>query len=396
MSLATPSEPLHQDTSGAGEELVQTGRIPVHSVVIVVPTERAMQPRKHHPSPQLPVLCTPHREALQGVPELRARGAAFARLFARPILAPLQRKPEKLAPRWRCGGLATARQQPGLVPCQLQSAFPHALAQHGVESFGVLPMFACAPLIVRIAEQARFAVTVPFDHFLTPQIERIVQRDIGEERGNRAPWRASRRRMPHGAVGVEPPRFAPLREQPSPCTVSTALRPPPEEPLMVEVVARPNPFIPLSTTHRQTPRQQSRSPTPALRSSAAVWCGSRRARALPAWALSLSPPVTPGSCGCPRPPRMGSRHRPSLPPGLPFPRRPSPSAWLSPSHARCAVLPPTPTLASALPRVAHPSLRRPHGARPGGDRGTTPLSCPPNLGPARPSLTSGHPPPSRW
>src|SRR5205807_690621 len=114
LSLATPIEPLHQDTYGAGEARLQPGRIPMHSVVIGVPTELALPPLTQHTAPQMPGLCTPRREALQGVPELLARGAAFAMLFARPILAPGTRKPEQLKPRWRCCGMATARPQPCL------------------------------------------------------------------------------------------------------------------------------------------------------------------------------------------------------------------------------------------------------------------------------------------
>jgi hypothetical protein len=91
---------------------------------------------------------------------------------------------------------------------------------------------------------------------------------------------------------------------------------------MVGIVKRPNTFIPLSTTHRQTTGQKSRLQTPAIRSSAAVLCCSRRARALTAWAISLSPTVTPWSCGFPRQPRIWSRHRPSLHPCLNLPRMP--------------------------------------------------------------------------
>ena len=115
-SLATPIAPLHQETYGAVKALLQPGSIPVHSVVIVVPTERDIQPLKHHASPQMPVLCTPRRETLQGVPYLLARGAAFAMLFARPILAPMKRTPQQLEPCWCCCGTSTARQQPCRVP----------------------------------------------------------------------------------------------------------------------------------------------------------------------------------------------------------------------------------------------------------------------------------------
>jgi len=115
-SLATPIEPLHQNTYGSVKELLKTGRIPVHSVVVGVPTKLASALLKQHAEPQMPVLCTPRREALESVPSLRARGAAFARRFARPLLAPLERKPQKLEPGWRCAGMSTAWQQPCLVP----------------------------------------------------------------------------------------------------------------------------------------------------------------------------------------------------------------------------------------------------------------------------------------
>src|SRR5438128_6959332 len=45
--------------------------------------------------------------------------------------------------------------------------------------------------------------------------------------------------MPPGAGGVEPPRFEPLLAQPSPCTVSKALRQHPEDPRMVDGVEAP-------------------------------------------------------------------------------------------------------------------------------------------------------------
>ena len=142
------------------------------------------------------------------------------------------------------------------------------------------------------------------------------------------------------------------------------------------LLLRAHTFIPLSPPHRATTEPKSRSPTPAIRSSVAGLYCLRRVRALTAWAISLSPPAPPGSCGCPRPPRLGSCHRPRLPPSLTGPRLPYLRAWLSLSQARCAVLHPHPSLASTLARGAHPSPRRPHGALPGGERCTPPISFP--------------------
>ena len=47
-SLATPIEPLQQATYSAVEELLKTGRIPVHPVVVVVPTKLAIELLKQH------------------------------------------------------------------------------------------------------------------------------------------------------------------------------------------------------------------------------------------------------------------------------------------------------------------------------------------------------------
>ena len=115
-SLATPLEPRPQATSGAVKALGQTGRLPVHSVVMVGPTERARPPRTHHAEPQRPVRFPPRRATRQGVPELLARGAACARRCARPILAPMTRTPQQLAPRWGGGGTSPARPPPCRVP----------------------------------------------------------------------------------------------------------------------------------------------------------------------------------------------------------------------------------------------------------------------------------------
>jgi hypothetical protein len=116
LSLPPPIAPLHQDTDGADDARLPPGRRPVHSVVIVVPTERALQPRNHPTEPQMPGRLPPRRNALQGVPALLARGATCARLFARPLLAPMQRTPSPLNPRWRCCAMAPARPPPCLVP----------------------------------------------------------------------------------------------------------------------------------------------------------------------------------------------------------------------------------------------------------------------------------------
>ena len=229
-SWATPREPLPQDPDGSGKTRVKPGRIPVHAGGIGVPTALALQPRKQHAEPQRPGLFTPRRAARERGPSLLARGAAFARRWPRPLLAPLARQPETRAPGGRGGGLAPAWQPPGLVPGQPQAAWPAALAPPCVASCSVFLRCAGAPRIVCRAAQARFPVPVPLDHGLTPPLACIVSRDSGQAGGNPAPWRAARRRRPHGAVRVEPPCRAPRLAQPSPGAVSKALRQPPEEP----------------------------------------------------------------------------------------------------------------------------------------------------------------------
>jgi len=123
-------------------------------------------------------------------------------------------------------------------------------------------------------------------------------------------------------VPVYHPRFEPLLDRSSEVWACVHLF---QEGRLIDAVKRPNTFIPLSTTHRETTGQKSRSPTLAIRSAVAVLCCSRPARARPVWAIALSPTVTPWSCGFRRRPPIWSRHRPRLHPWLNFPRMPSPS-----------------------------------------------------------------------
>jgi len=123
-------------------------------------------------------------------------------------------------------------------------------------------------------------------------------------------------------VPVYHPRFEPLLDRSSEVWACVHLF---QEGRLIDAVKRPNTFIPLSTTHRETTGQKSRSPTLAIRSAVAVLCCSRPARARTVWAIALSPTVTPWSCGFRRRPPIWSRHRPRLHPWLNFPRRPSPS-----------------------------------------------------------------------
>src|SRR5262249_45728836 len=154
-----------------------------------------------------------------------------------------------------------------------------------------------------------------------PEIQDVVQGDGGRQGAPAAPLGCP------FLLRVPLPLCQHTRVQPLLYVAHDALVPTPvrdalPQPGMVNRLKRPNIFIPLSTTHRPTTCQKSRPPPPATRFSVPFLSCSRLARALTAWAISLSPTATPWSCGPPSPPRMWSRHRRSLFSYLNLPRMP--------------------------------------------------------------------------
>ena len=115
--LAPPIEPLQEYTQGAVEELLEARAVAVYSVVVVIPTELGVQPRKQHAEPPMAILPAPLGEALQGRPQLRARRASLQLRFPRSVLPPAKLNPQELKATLSRGLLAAEGEEARLLGC---------------------------------------------------------------------------------------------------------------------------------------------------------------------------------------------------------------------------------------------------------------------------------------
>jgi hypothetical protein len=94
--LTAAVEPLEQAPEARLEELAQTGHVPVHSVVVVVPSEFRVDPCKQLLQPQVTMCLAPLREPLPRGAQLRSSRAPFEVRPALPISAPPKLESQKL------------------------------------------------------------------------------------------------------------------------------------------------------------------------------------------------------------------------------------------------------------------------------------------------------------
>ncbi len=182
--LAPPIEPLQKDTYHAGDELLETRAVPVHSVVVVIPPELAVYLREQLAEPPMALLSTPLGEALQGRPQFGARRAPLQRRLPPAIPPPVQLKPQELKASlaWRL--VAAEGQDPGLLGCQRQPEFLQAWPQGRVEPFRLCLILKRADVLIGVSEETRFPPTLRLDHVLTPQVQYVGQVPIGQAGGH--------------------------------------------------------------------------------------------------------------------------------------------------------------------------------------------------------------------
>ena len=113
--LAPPIEPLQEDAQRAIEELLEARTVPMHSVVLVIPAEFAVQLLKQHAEPPLAILLAPLGETLQRSTQLGARRAPLQMRFPRPILPPAKLKPQELKTSLSRGLLAAEGEDTSLL-----------------------------------------------------------------------------------------------------------------------------------------------------------------------------------------------------------------------------------------------------------------------------------------
>ena len=93
------------------------------------------------------------------------------------------------------GGEPSELDQPCLVGLQLQAELRESLAKVGEEPLGVTVLLEPHEEVIGVAHDDHVAVRVPTSPLLGPQVEDVVQVDVGEQRRNRCPLRRSRPRL---------------------------------------------------------------------------------------------------------------------------------------------------------------------------------------------------------
>src|SRR3972149_3132893 len=179
-ALAPPVQPLPQSPHGLVEKLFQPVAVTRNPIVVVVPTELELQQGEQFSERHVAALLAPLGEVGQRVAELLAGGPPLDVRLTGAILSPGKLKPEKIEPR--CARLAVPAESnnPAFGGGQLKSELLQTMLQRPVEMLRLVLMFEPADEIICVSNQACLALRVPLDHFVKPQIQRVVQIHIGQ------------------------------------------------------------------------------------------------------------------------------------------------------------------------------------------------------------------------
>src|SRR5438552_736221 len=232
-SLAAPPQGAVPEPPYLGTEREQRRPVHWHPVILQVPDDDRSQPRPHfgdrpvQASPQLgfhlaqlrlqplPDRLPDHREP--PVPLLPADVHEADEVER--LRLPLVGAPSVLGREW------PELQQPRLLGVQLQAELRQPLAELGQEPLGLLPVLKPDDEVIRVPHDDHVAVGLRLPPSPNPEVERVVQVHVGQERRDAAPLGRAlvaprpRSVLPHARVEpfLDQPHDAPVRNplQPS-------------------------------------------------------------------------------------------------------------------------------------------------------------------------------------
>ena len=198
-----PVEPFERPVHRPMEEAVERAGVPAHAIVVVVAPSSRMQTLEERPPRQMPVLCDPFREPLASGLELLACGAPHDAGHAVPIWCPEKLESQKgEAPL--LARVKTAEPAPmGFLWCHLEVEFRQPFGQHAKKPFCVLLQAEGTHPVICIAAQQCFSPTAWFHYFCKPDVQGIVQIDIGEDGRDRTTLRRPSLGMDDLAIRVQ-------------------------------------------------------------------------------------------------------------------------------------------------------------------------------------------------
>lgn len=140
-----------------------------------------MQPLEAVPLRQVPALLAPGAQPLAGGLELCARGTPHDAGHAMPIWHPGAREAQKGAVPLHAGVQTTQPSQVGVLWGHLEAQFLSPLRKHpGAPLRVVLRAKGAAPSVGVAAPQG-LTPTAGLDDFVTPEVQGLVQRHMGQD-----------------------------------------------------------------------------------------------------------------------------------------------------------------------------------------------------------------------
>src|SRR2546427_7688861 len=114
--------------------------------------------------------------------------------FASAILSPVKLKPKEVEPYSTRLRIPAEGNHPALGGGQLKPELAQTMLQRPKEMARFVLILKRADKIIRVPNQASFALCVPFDDFMKPQIQRVMQIHIGQDRRNNSALGSPRHR----------------------------------------------------------------------------------------------------------------------------------------------------------------------------------------------------------
>ena len=204
-ALTSAIEPLPHSPHGLIEELPQSIAVAGNPIVVVVPTEFEIQRWEKLLQRNMTALFAPCREVGQRVAKLLARCPPLQVRLAGAILPPVKLEPKEIEPRCTRLTVPAERNHPALGGGQLKPELAQTMLQRPKKMARFLLILKRADKIIRVPNQASFALCVPFDDFMKPQIQRVMQIHIGQDRRNNSALGSPRQRVRHLSVGIQHP-----------------------------------------------------------------------------------------------------------------------------------------------------------------------------------------------
>jgi hypothetical protein len=178
---AAAIQPRAQDPPGRAAERLPAGGVAVHAIIAVVTPPCDVQVPAHVPDPAATRFPAPGGAPRARVPPCLARRTALQRGLATAIRPPATRTAQNVEPGAATGVPVTPRHHPRLGHGHLQPTRAEPWPQRLRAAVGRCLIVKRGHTISRVPDQAGLAATAGLDHVLTPQVEGIVQRSVGQE-----------------------------------------------------------------------------------------------------------------------------------------------------------------------------------------------------------------------